>query len=118
MEPTHKLCCNQANRIFGLIKITCKGLNDPATLRTLYCSLGVAHFERASPQIAYKKFIRPLRSNCTSTLTGFDLVRCGSTWFVLSLERTLQEYYKYKLNFPRKIWRRDRINPHFPVYGL
>ena len=74
MEPTHKLCCNQANRIFGLIKITCKGLNDPATLRTLYCSLGVAHFEGASPQIAYKKFIRPLTSNFTSTLTGFDLL--------------------------------------------
>ena len=30
---------NTANKILGLIKRTCKGLNDVATLRTLYCSL-------------------------------------------------------------------------------
>ena len=29
----------KANRMLGLIKRTCKGLNDLKTLRTLYCSL-------------------------------------------------------------------------------
>ena len=43
----HHLRCNshvncvvpKANRMLGLIKRTCKGLNDLKTLRTLYCSL-------------------------------------------------------------------------------
>ena len=30
---------SKANRMLGLIKRTCKGLDDPKTLRTLYCSL-------------------------------------------------------------------------------
>lgn len=72
MEPTHRLRCIHANRIFGLIKITCKGLDDPTTLRTLYCSLGVAHFARFTAN-RVQKFIRPLTNNCTTTLTGFDL---------------------------------------------
>ena len=30
---------SKVNRILGLIKRTCKGLDDPKTLCTLYCSL-------------------------------------------------------------------------------
>ena len=37
-KKTHFLVF-KANRMPGLIKRTCKGLDDPMTLRTLYCSL-------------------------------------------------------------------------------
>ena len=38
----------KANRMLGLIKRTCKGLNDLKTLRTLYCSLVRSNLEYCS----------------------------------------------------------------------
>ena len=39
---------SKANRMLGLIKRTCKGLDDPKTLRTLYCSLVHSNLEYCS----------------------------------------------------------------------
>ena len=39
---------SKANRMLGLIKRTCKGLDDPKTLRTLYCSLVRSNLEYCS----------------------------------------------------------------------
>ena len=44
----HRLCSIKANRMLGLIKRTCKGLDDPKTLRTLYCSLVRSNLEYCS----------------------------------------------------------------------
>ena len=46
---SHVNCVNaKANRMLGLIKRTCKGLNDLKTLRTLYCSLVRSNLEYCS----------------------------------------------------------------------
>ena len=39
LNPRIDYVVSKANRMLGLIKRTCKGLDDPMTLRTLYCSL-------------------------------------------------------------------------------
>ena len=39
---------SKANRMLGLIKRTCKGLDDPKTLRTLYCSSVRSNLEYCS----------------------------------------------------------------------
>ena len=39
---------SKANRVLGLIKRTCKGLDDRTTLRTLYCSLVHSNLEYCS----------------------------------------------------------------------
>ena len=39
---------SKSNRMLGLIKRTCKGLDDPKTLRTLYCSLVRSNLEYCS----------------------------------------------------------------------
>ena len=36
---------SKANKILGLIKRTCRGLNDATTLRTLYCALVRSHLD-------------------------------------------------------------------------
>ena len=41
---------SKANRMLGLIKRTCKGLDDPRTLCTLYCSLVRSNLEYCSVQ--------------------------------------------------------------------
>lgn len=38
----------KANRMLGLIKTTCKGLNDLRTMKTLYCSLVRSNLEYCS----------------------------------------------------------------------
>ena len=39
---------SKTNRMLGLIKRTCKGLDDPMTLWTLYCSLVCSNLEYSS----------------------------------------------------------------------
>ena len=49
MEPPYiDYVVSKANRMLGLIKRTCKGLDDPNALRTLYCSLVRSNLEYCS----------------------------------------------------------------------
>ena len=47
-NPYTDYVVSKANRMLGLIKRTCKGLDDPKALRTLYCSLVRSNWEYCS----------------------------------------------------------------------
>ena len=48
MEQYIDYVVSKANRMLSLIKKNCKGLDDPKTLRTLYCSLVRSNLEYCS----------------------------------------------------------------------
>jgi len=68
---------SKANKILGLIKRTCRGLNDATTLRTLYCAL-------VRSQLEYCTFVwSPYTARCVDKL---ERIQRRGTEFILKTD--------------------------------